>query len=155
MQFIIHNLMGVSLLLHALLGCCWHHENCDHCAVISTHATTAHITESCCHHHQHSQDQDSDEGIFSTDPRDSCPCQDDSSCPHNPTKNHCPGVCQYLRTPKATVESPTLAQSLELTKLHPHECRLQQQNPAILVAVASHGFQPPLRLYLLVQHLLI
>src|SRR5579864_7279710 len=75
MHAALANLMSVALLVHALLGCCWHHgHGCDVCG---EHATSLAQSISCgrCH-----DDDESADGHLPASHSHDRPC-------------HCPGPC--------------------------------------------------------------
>src|SRR5436189_2369883 len=82
MRTVFSSLLCASLLIHAVLGCCWHdkHDEAGH-----NGATASAEADSCCDH-----DHDA---------------ATDGHGPHAPCKGHpnCHGLCNYLPVQKASV----------------------------------------------------
>ena len=137
MHAVLSSLVASSLLMHAVLGCCWHHGHASSCC---DQSQSAQVAQNCCHHH------------------DDVGCDDDHDEPApTPCKGgpHCHGVCNYLPVQKTQLDPVQLAAPLDfaVAVLHSSDAHF----------VAAHGFEhlyeldtgPPLRLHLLHQILLI
>jgi hypothetical protein len=134
MHAAISSLISTILLLHAVLGCCWHHaHDCAGKAV---------AVEGCaCHHacpnHQSSGDE----------PAPATPC---------PAERDCPGVWTYLPTERTQFELPLLPTLLDAL---PTPSALADTSPpatpAWLDALFCTGAAPHVRLHLAQSVLLI
>jgi hypothetical protein len=135
MRIAFTSVLAASLLIHAALGCCRHcaQETCD-----CDHAPISLAMESaCCHDHHDSAHKHGHEK-------------------HDPCKRHstCHGMCNYLPAQKSqtgkilslvpvhiTLETAT-ADGVRLAGYHDAE-------------LTGRPFQPPLRLHLLLQTILV
>ncbi len=94
MHALLCNLMAPALLMHALLGCCWHHEQgadtCSH----TTKKTTLHTCGG--HHHCHHPDESE-----SKHRGQSGPCA-----------WHCQGMCTYLPQQKLYLDASPILRSI-------------------------------------------
>jgi hypothetical protein len=132
---ITSSLMSVLLVIHAMLGCCWHHAH----ACVGQEASaqpTAHGS-SCCQHHDCPQRQEQ--------PAAPCGC-----------KIECQGVCIYLPTQKVLIDNSPLAVAFEFAAVD-RTLDGSHVPTAISWEVASGAIasSPPLRLHLMHQILLI
>lgn len=152
MNALLSNLLAGLLCIHAVLGCCWHHEHAraktSQCAACSCKGSRGTSTTSplglagahrhCGHHQRHNAggQQDSNEG---------CPCE-----------MRCAGTCQFVSTKKVEMDSPiwTLARfeadALLAAGLQVADSRLDRRS-----ALDPVIQREPSRLYLLHQLLLI
>lgn len=127
------NLMAGLLFIHTVFGCCWHHA---HSYAPPEHAAI-HKASHCCHHHEHSAGSKHDE----------TPCQD---------RLECHGTCTYVAPQKVQIDSPVATASFELAAV------LATNADGLIAPEVPHGWellpnatQPPLRIHLLHQILLI
>jgi hypothetical protein len=132
MHAAISSLISAILLLHAVLGCCWHHVH--DCAGKSV------AVEGCrCGHHG--------DGSSGDEHAPATPC---------PAERDCPGVFVYLPTERSQVELPLLTTPLALV---PTPCVLADTStpasPAWLDALFCTGVAPHVRLHLAQSVLLI
>ena len=135
MHAAIASLISAILLLHAVLGCCWHHaHDCAGKAV---------AVEGCrCSHHP-CHDPDSSGDRFPP----TAPC---------PAERDCPGVWTYLPAERTQFELPLLPTLLALA---PNPCvpvtMSEPASPAWLDALFCTGAAPHVRLHLAQSVLLI
>jgi len=129
MQAFVASLTAAMLLLHAVLGCCWHHAHrCEHRLASAQPAD-------CCHH----LPQDGD-GQPENNPH---------SCP-----GECEGSCVYVVPGKVQIEAPQWTSIdflavLPLLADEPWEAATSWE-----AACSVPDFAPPLRRHLLHQVLL-
>ncbi|MDZ4783439.1 MAG: hypothetical protein SGJ19_24600 [Planctomycetia bacterium] len=64
MRRFVSAILSLVIVLHAVLGCCWHHARC----VESATRPHEHATSKCCHHH----DATGDDGDDPQDSSDDC-----------------------------------------------------------------------------------
>ncbi len=129
------NVMAALVLSHAVLGCCWHHSHL--CASCDKAIGRTEPSSDCCRHHNSS----SDEG------ERSAPCR---------CYFQCPGVCVYLPTQKTGVNLAPDVNPCELLAV----AAVTAQRHVDLTSLSERGrepaiFEPPLRLHLVHQVLLI
>jgi hypothetical protein len=134
MRTAFSSLVSASLLIHALLGCCWHHAHAG--LLLGSGQTVAVESSGCCNH-----------GPAPSEDRTPGPCNDNSRCE---------GICTYLPAPKSQVGMPQFLAPSDLASILP----IASDAPlSTTLAVERFGdscrFEPPLRLHLLHQHLLI
>jgi hypothetical protein len=135
MHTFLSGLLAIALSVHALFGCCWHRAYsdplCDH-AIASVIAPAE-----CCEHPNMPVDR---------------------NLPQTPGNHQrdCQGVCTYLPTQKTQLDVPTVFESLDLVAT-PTGNFDGQLSALGVTGVAHHprSFEPPLRLHLLHQLLLI
>jgi len=90
MQAIISNLMAVMLLIHAVIGCCWHHaHDCSKCDKVVAAAEPSNCSCNC---HRKAE-----------------PRAPQSPCPQN-GKGTCHSVCTYLSPQRASTEDLSAGQ---------------------------------------------
>lgn len=81
MQTVLSSLLAVTLGIHAMLGCCWHHaHDCTNCRTGRDQVAKASCCHGACHAHRHADEIPDD--------RDAAPKQ--------PCSHECAGVCIYL-----------------------------------------------------------
>ena len=129
MRALFSSLVATSLLIHAAIGCCWHHAHVD----------------TCCDDSQVEQPVDADGHHHGE--------QGDHS--HGPCKDHCQGTCHYLPVQKAQVDTLVLHTPLDFAAVVPATCDVHVV--ALLHADRTHesAAEPPVRLHLFQQLLLI
>ncbi len=129
MRTLFSSLVATSLLIHAAIGCCWHH----------THV------EICCDDSQLEQPVDADGHHHGE--------QGDHS--HGPCKDHCHGTCHYLPVQKAQVDPLIPHTPLDFAAVVPATCDVHVV--ALLHADRTYesAAAPPVRLHLFQQLLLI
>ena len=133
MRAAFSSLVSASLLIHAVLGCCWHHA---HAGELLSSESVAGEPRDCCHH-----------GAAPAEHPSPSPCNDGP---------HCEGICTYLPAPKSLIDmSQFLALSDFAAILSVASDLPLSAMPAVERFVDPRGFKPPLRLHLLHQHLLI
>lgn len=130
MRALLSSLVATSLLIHAAIGCCWHHAH----------------TDSCCEPTQFEQATDCD-GDHSCDKHD--------GHSHGPCKDHCQGTCHYLPVQKAQIDTQVSQSPLDFAAIVPHvsSVKLVVQHHAECTHESAAG--PPVRLHLFQQLLLI
>ena len=133
MHAILSNLMAVTLLVHALQGCCWQYAHgCVQCVKPVSKATAC-----CKHHHAKCQQKQA--------PCVPCKC-----------KLQCQGVCTYLPQQKTQFDRPQPAIQHDFAVVIPvlAGCKVVSES----VSGRNHAAGPlklPVRLHLLHQILLI
>lgn len=134
MHAVVSNLLAGLLLIHAMLGCCWHSAHTctrrdrDACPVVK---------KVCCHHCHHKQQ--------SENPPAPCKC-----------RVECKGVCTYLPTERIQIDGTQLASSWQHLVVLPVMLEAPcASNSNWKPADGVLAWQPPLRLHLLHQIILI
>jgi hypothetical protein len=133
MRIFFSSLVAASLLIHAVLGCCWHHAQ-DLSGCGDTVAEQA-VDAGCCHH---------DHGD-----------QDHGQPSHAPCKGHCQGLCTYLPVQKTQLDHQQLHAALDFAIIAPATGDAQIAAGFCLARAHETAAQPPLRLHLFHQILLI
>lgn len=131
MRALFSSLVATSLLIHAAIGCCWHHAHVD----------------GCCEDVQFEQAADVDVGH-------SCDQHDGHS--HGPCKDHCQGTCHYLPVQKTQVDTQMAHSPFDFFTAVVHrvcDVQLVVQHHAECTHESAAG--PPVRLHLFQQLLLI
>lgn len=138
MRAVFSSFVAVSLLVHAAFGCCWHHvheaeceaKHCDSVLVETTHPHALQFAGG----HSHECDPS-----------------------HSPAKerSHCHGACQYLPGQKVQLEKFSPLITLELAIAAPAIIDAQIAAKVIGGLSLDAPAQPPLRLHLFHQILLI
>jgi len=138
MRFVFASLVASSLLIHAVLGCCWHAGR-ERATSEFNVACSHHAHGDCCDHHA-DHDGDADHG--------------DS---HGPCdgKSHCHGLCTYLPVQKAQVDTQQLDLPMDFAAILPATCDAQLAGSSKFLLLREPAAEPPLRLHLLHQILLI
>jgi hypothetical protein len=134
MRAAFSSLVSLSLLIHAVLGCCWHHAHAGE--LLSSRASVADEPSDCCHHGAHPAEHPAPG-----------PCNDSP---------HCEGICSYLPAPKSLIDMPQLVAPSDFAAILP--AATDATLSAMLAGdrvIDLDGIKPPLRLHLLHQHLLI
>lgn len=140
MRTLVSNLTAALLLVHALVGCCRHHEH-DHTASGHIEAVES-LAATCCH------DGDS----FCVHDEEPAPAPSPCNC-----KLECMALCIYLPPEKYVVDAGDLLLSFDILPIG-DACT------GIEAAAASRcgdckttywAWEPPLRLHLLHQIILI
>ena len=133
MRAAFSSLVSASLLVHALFGCCWHHAQA--CAFFSAEPVAAEPGD-CCHH-----------GAAPSEHQSPSPCDKGT---------HCEGGCTYLPAPKSQVEMPRFLSPSDFVAILPvgTDAPFCAMRPAER-SPKPHILEPPLRLHLLHQQLLI
>jgi hypothetical protein len=135
MHAFLSGLLASALFVHAIYGCCWHHAQCT---PTCNHAIACTTTETeCCDH-------------------STAPAEGNQPQPPCDDQRDCQGVCNYLPSHKTQLDSPLDLAALDFPESLPANASAQ------LVAIRAAGepcdprvFEPPLRLHLLHQLLLI
>ncbi|MGD9645610.1 MAG: hypothetical protein AB7U73_07855 [Pirellulales bacterium] len=142
MHAFVSSLISATLLLHAVLGCCWHHEHvpavgCQSANnVVGSHRHPADADHGCGCNHQSGGQHESEE-----------PCPGDS---------HCQGVCTYLPPQKTSFEIPLTVTPLAIVaSIDPLADCSSAAVPSWLDALFCTAAPPPVRLHLAQQVLLI
>ena len=97
-----HALMIVTMVLHGILGCCWHHGHAAACAsearrVASPQAVPAETA--CCHHHGHDHSLSPDSpGSSGPDQQPGDPVDHEHECSD--------GACVYVGSKAPELSSP-------------------------------------------------
>jgi hypothetical protein len=132
MRAVFSSLVSASLLIHALIGCCWQHASALQCRFL---AAAVELDE-CCHH----------PGDGLANQESPGPCKDHSNC-------H--GLCTYLPAPKSQLEMPQVLVPCDFAAILPVAIGSQFATLRTMGACEPRNLEPPLRLHLLHQHLLI
>jgi hypothetical protein len=135
MRALFSSLVACSLLIHAALGCSWHHE---HDGLCSQEAASEHAVAKCCHHHDGPQEQH--------DQPSHSPCDGHS---------HCQGLCSYLPVQKSQLDSDYHSVLLDFAAIAPALCDVQVSGLVCFERSHETAAGPPLRLHLYHQILLI
>jgi hypothetical protein len=138
MRAVFSSLVAVSLFIHAMIGCCWHHAHESACCNDSPVEQAAEV--GCCHHN-HSEHGDQQHGQPSQ-----APCKGHS---------HCQGLCTYLPPQKSHVDTFSPHTPLDFAAIAPATCDVHVV--AVVRAERTHESPagPPLRLHLYYQILVI
>lgn len=134
MQVVLSNLMAAVLFIHAVLGCCRHPSLA--CASCNDPTAQASRAASCCKQHRSENGQGEQR---------QAPCK---------CKVECRGVCTYLPPQKTQLDCQPALLPFDLLALNP----ASTAGPSALpweVLRGSLALEPPLRLHLLHQILLI
>jgi hypothetical protein len=137
MRIFFSNLVAVSLLLHALMGCCWHQD--DTLQAGCGHLASGEI-KGDCHHHDECCDEETG------GPSSESPCDGHS---------HCHGVCTYLPVQKTQLDGGLLDAPLDFAVCLSAMCDAHVSMSFALVADHDTVAGPPVRLHLFHQLLLI
>jgi hypothetical protein len=125
MHAVVSSLMAATLLVHAVLGCCWH-SRCDQQQTKGA---------ACCKHHEHCQDQE---------PAKPCKC-----------RVECHGVCTYLPTQKVQVDTPEVVVPFDFVATLSFAVGADLASALREAVYLPDDIEPPLRLHLAHQVLLI
>ena len=149
MHAVLSILMAAALIVHAVLGCCWHHaHDCVRCDNPIAHVPglTAKTSDqvACCKHH-HGAGPEASEGQQEQPSQEPCKC-----------RFECRGVCAYLPPQKTQIDSPELVVAFDYAIVAPMRAGVPIA-PALSWELAGNlaNVEPPLRLHLLHQMLLI
>jgi hypothetical protein len=137
MHAALSSLVASSLLMHAVLGCCWHHRQANTCCDDSHVAQASEV--GCHHHHDDCGDDDHEQSV-------------PTPCNGGP---HCNGVCIYLPVQKTQIDQVQFVAPLDFAAFN--------LPPGVVHVAAAHSLErlyeldtgPPLRLHLAYQILLI
>jgi hypothetical protein len=135
MHAAVSSLMVAVLAVQTVFGCCWHHAHWHlHC---NRSRVEAAAPVKCCHHHQHeSPGQPSPE-----------PCQN---------HDECQGLSVFLLPQKLQIEASHCITAFDIAAIVPSLADGQVATGFFGADVAcSSSIEPPLRLHLLHQTLLI
>jgi hypothetical protein len=135
MHTFLSGLVALALLVHAVCGCCLHHAHanspCDHGIALEIAGSE------CCEH----------TGAPAEGNLPQSPCDGERGC-------H--GVCNYLPTPKTQFDRSHELAAIDFATTLPQYVDAQLFALCSVGAVCEpHSFEPPLRLHLWHQHLLI
>ena len=135
MRLFVSNLTAAMLLIHSLIGCCWHHGH----ACAERQETVA-IHADCCHDH----DGES---------------HDDNEAParHHNCELKCQGVCTYLPTQKIVIDAQQLLNSIDYVAVVLATANSYSASAASFWerSRVTRASKPPLRLHLLHQVILV
>jgi hypothetical protein len=131
-------LVASSLLLHAALGCCWHHEHSPTCCE-PLHIVPVAIAG--CHQHDCIDHCDADH-----DQPSPTPCDGDS---------HCPGDCNYLAVQKSQLDQVQISLPLDFAAISAPPSHAADCTAHNLAQLYELDTGPPQRLHLALQVLLI
>lgn len=134
MRLVISNLLAIVLLFQALTGvCCYHVCNCGQDALESKPAVES---SHCCHSHCHDGQE-----------------SDHQQAPSN--HQHCLGFCTYVAPPKVQVDCPLLPSLSASSELCAVLTQMAGSCTGHYELIAYPVAEPPLRLHLLHQIILI
>lgn len=134
MRAMLSSLMSLTLVFHAALGCCWHHDHrCEHDGEFDTQTCES---DACCEHYE-------DQG----DPAESTPPCD--------CKLECHGICTYVAPQKVQLDVPLAVAPFDSIAIRSLvvDAHLALGLPGDSADPAE--FEPPLRLHLLHSIVLI
>jgi hypothetical protein len=134
MQALFSSLVAASLLIHAAIGCCWHHSHNGLCADDRQCQPTS---DACAHHHG------------------CCNGQHDQPTQEPCGGHQCHGLCNYLPIQKSQVDDLKLQLPLDFAAILPATCDMQGVAVHHAVGCSKAACEPPVRLHLLHQILLI
>jgi hypothetical protein len=134
MRIIFSSMAAASLLFHAALGCCWHHEH-DNAAIGDSSLA---IAVEAAHDHDH--------GDAPADHNSNGPCKGHSRC-------H--GSCNYLRVPKTQVDTQLSPIPFDFVAVDSLAGQSQTGNLFRVEQAFAEFSEPPLRLHLLHQLILV
>ncbi len=131
-------LLCLSLLIHAVLGCCWHdvHE----AGTLGETAALA-VGADCCHKHCGHERDGAADGADS-----------DAPCKNHP---NCHGLCHYLPVQKSTFDQSQVWAPMDLAVDLPATCGTQLSAVSFAVGTCEFSPSPPVPLHLFHQILLI
>jgi hypothetical protein len=135
MRTVVASLMVAVLAAQTVFGCCWHHAHW-HLHGDRSLARAAPPVK-CCQHHQH---------------------ESESQPPQEPCHNHdqCQGLSTFLLPQKVQIDASQCVASLDLPVIIPDQANGQVGSMFSWEVVGcSHTIEPPVRLHLLHQTLLI
>lgn len=146
MRALVSNLVALAMILHAVLGCCWHHahETTSPVSIAEVDAQPAvTVKHCCCHSHQVEELAQQDNHRSETD------------APAEPCRAPCGEKCQYVVVSRVQLDSPVAWHSFDLLP--------SVDQPILSPGLTTLTFEsgdasvdpPPLRLHLLHQLLLI
>jgi|SRR3954471_8736468 hypothetical protein len=124
MRSVFSSFVAASLLIHAAIGCCWHHPHND---------------DTCCDDSQTSQSDHGQSGDHS----------------HAPCKDHCHGTCHYLPVQKTQLDRITIHTLLDFAAVVPAACEVPFAAQLRTGRTHLSAAEPPVRLHLFHQILLI
>ncbi len=134
MQAVLSNLLAGLLFIHAVLGCCWHSTHV--CALASPpEATSEHVCghrHACCHHDQPAA------------PADPCEC-----------RVECQGICTFLPPQKTQLDLTQIVAPVEFLAVSPMIDAVADATTRGEQSCSHIPWQPPQRLHLMIQILLI
>lgn len=116
----------LSVLLHAVMGCCAHHDHCSGLSPDSAVKQSSEIPASdlcSCSFHTQCEEESGEPG--------------DSSCPCGGTHDGCSDHCSWLTSPEVELPSKQGLLPLELVCHSSSQCSEEAQ-----VALALHGWPP-------------
>jgi len=135
MRAVVSSLMVALLAIQTVFGCCWHHSHW-HLHGHSSLAREAEPVKCCQHHHQESESQPSPE-----------------PCNHH---DECRGLSAYLLPQKVQIDASHSVPAFDMATSVASLAEDQIACPFLWGDVGcSHAIEPPLRLHLLHQTLLI
>ncbi len=131
MRRVFFSAVAVSLVGHALFGCCAHH-------IVDLNDLRNVLADSdCCHHN---------DGETSQNHNPQCPCKDHSQCR---------GLCMYLPGPRVDLGSLKSLVQIDLAAVIPAVFDSQVATLIGMEQARQLNAEPPLRLHLFQQILLI
>lgn len=140
MRLFVPSLVACSLLLHAVMGCCWHYDH-EHATADRDVCCGHEAVADCCGHHAGDHDGDTHHGQPTHDPSES--------------HSHCHGLCTYLPVQKAQVDTQQLDMPIDFAAILPATYDAQVAGVLSFARVHENAAEPPVRLHLFHQVLLI
>jgi hypothetical protein len=137
MRALFSSLVACALLMHAAVGCGWHHK---HDAIGDNAVAVADSASECCHHSHHEGDHQ-EHGQPSQ-----APCDGHS---------HCQGLCNYLPVQKPQLDQSSVQLLPDFAVIAPATSKLHVESLTSFARAWESASEPPLRLHLLHQILLI
>lgn len=140
MRTVFSSLVAVSLLIHAAFGCCWHHLH----------------EKGCDGHSDFGQASAAEAEHGHGDGLAGCESHNCNS-PHSPEKSHpnCQGTCHYLPAQKTQLDSFSALAAFELAVVDAVAIDAPSQVMMSAAPALIAPAQPPVRLHLFQQLLLI
>lgn len=131
-------LLCLSLLIHAMLGCCWHDM---HEAGAAGDSSALAADSDCCHKHCCHHRDSANDGADS-----------DAPCKNHP---NCHGLCHYLPVQKTALDKSLLSAPIDLAVDIQATCDTQATALTFALATCESSPPPPVPLHLFHQILLI
>jgi hypothetical protein len=139
MRAVFSSLVATALLIHAVMGCCWHHA---HDALCSIRSSAEQALETGCCHHDQGEHGDQQQGQPSH-----APCRGHSHC--------CQGLCTYLPAQKTQLDTLQSHVPLDFAAIVQATCDAHVSALFHIERTHETAAGPPLRLHLYHQILLI
>lgn len=141
---VISILVAVSVALHSVLGCCWHHAHETESATVEVARKPAETVRRCCCHRHHSEAEttaaETESQEHNSGERDSAPCGE---------------KCQYVAAARVQLDDLNSNWLIAWLPLIDGPIVEPVHNPSRVHIDTTAADPPPVRLHLLHQLLLI